>query len=161
MNGHLEEARRFTARMDAAAGAASPASRAGFWPVKQRFIQRFGHIPYRKVQAKPAHWRATYAATASCELGCGAAGAHGDALVFDHCHRHGWVRGLVCTPCNTRLGHIEAVMAIPGVRVDLGRTPWGQFLANCPDCTKPHRQAARQHTHDVPAQGGATPKETT
>jgi hypothetical protein len=28
-------------------------------------------------------------------------------LVFDHCHAHGWVRGLVCVPCNNRLMHIE------------------------------------------------------
>jgi hypothetical protein len=29
------------------------------------------------------------------------------ALLFDHCHIHGWIRGLVCNSCNTLLGQID------------------------------------------------------
>jgi Recombination endonuclease VII len=28
-------------------------------------------------------------------------------LVFDHCHRHGWVRGLICLACNNPLITLE------------------------------------------------------
>lgn len=28
-------------------------------------------------------------------------------LVIDHCHNHGHVRGLLCTNCNTGLGHFK------------------------------------------------------
>lgn len=37
---------------------------------------------------------------------CGACGA-AEGLVRDHCHEHGWVRGIVCRRCNRRLGHID------------------------------------------------------
>jgi hypothetical protein len=102
--------------------------------VKKRFTEKFGTVSYTTLKAKPPHWRHGYAATANCELGCGGEGEYGTAVVFDHCHRHGWVRGLVCNMCNSRIGQIEAVMAIPGVRVDLGTSPWATFLAGCPDC---------------------------
>jgi hypothetical protein len=55
-----------------------------------------------------------------------------EMLVRDHCHEHGWVRGIVCRSCNTRLGVI-----------DRGYVPRGDedllaaLLAvrnHCPDC---------------------------
>ena len=27
--------------------------------------------------------------------------------VIDHCHKHGHIRGILCDPCNTTLGHLE------------------------------------------------------
>jgi hypothetical protein len=52
-------------------------------------------------------------------------------LVFDHCHVHGWVRGLVCPDCNGILGAADA-----GRLAD--DAPWAQMIAvyrdNCPDC---------------------------
>lgn len=39
---------------------------------------------------------------ATC-AGCGCT----DTLVRDHCHEHGWVRGIVCMSCNTCLSVID------------------------------------------------------
>jgi hypothetical protein len=58
--------------------------------------------------------------------------AEAGCLVFDHCHAHGWVRGLVCVPCNNRLMHIET-----GLRPD--PPEWqhpalAAHLVKCPEC---------------------------
>lgn len=29
--------------------------------------------------------------------------------IYEHCHRHGWVRGLVCSGCNSRMARVDAV----------------------------------------------------
>ena len=72
----------------------------------------------------------------TCEFpGCGLTGEYAEVLVFDHCHVHGFVRGLLCTGHNARLGQIEAVAAISGVTVDLGTTPYAKMLARCPGCS--------------------------
>lgn len=98
------------------------------------FIERFGHVQYLQVMRRPAHWRIAAAAKAVCEFtGCDVAGGY-YALIFDHCHRHGVVRGVLCTGCNVRVGRIEAVMTIEGVTVDLGTSAYGQWLSRCPDC---------------------------
>lgn len=39
----------------------------------------------------------------ACE-GCGSTDGR---LVRDHCHEHGWVRGLLCDPCNLHAGRID------------------------------------------------------
>lgn len=82
------------------------------------FIQRHGLVRYKHGLG------ARYRAKVSCEAGnCRAYGIEADTghLVHDHCHAHGWVRGLVCVPCNNRLMHIRdraeagpAPLAVPG-----------------------------------------------
>jgi hypothetical protein len=55
-------------------------------------------------------------------------------LVFDHCHAHGWVRGLVCMACNNALREVEHGWAEPRA------AEAGAFLAHlakCPDCHQP------------------------
>lgn len=51
----------------------------------------------------------------------------GRSFVFDHCHRHGWIRGEVCESCNVRLGRAEggSLPDDPVLR---------QYLGNCPPC---------------------------
>ena len=58
-----------------------------------------------------------------------------ERLVFDHCHAHGWVRGLVYVPCNNRLTRIEA-----GLGPDLPewqRPALAAHLMKCPECRDP------------------------
>lgn len=98
------------------------------------FVERFGHVQYLQVKRRPDHWRASVANNSICEFdGCRAGGGYG-ALIFDHCHRHGIVRGILCNGCNVRIGRIEALLGLAGVAVDLGVTAFARWLANCPEC---------------------------
>ena len=62
-----------------------------------------------------------------CE-GCGGT----ERLGRDHCHDHGWVRGILCDPCNRHVGRIDKRILpriVPGLLAAL--------LAvrnRCPDC---------------------------
>lgn len=60
--------------------------------------------------------------------GCGTA----ETLVRDHCHEHGWVRGVVCRSCNFKLGHIDQgfMPRAPGETV----TALLAVHNSCPDC---------------------------
>jgi Recombination endonuclease VII len=62
----------------------------------------------------------------------------------DHCHRHGWVRGVVCKACNTAMAAFDRGYALdyqnayPRARRMTGvllRTPdYNRYSANCPEC---------------------------
>lgn len=100
----------------------------------KRFIERIGEMQYNMVMRKEVAWRMGYAADAVCEMtGCTASGPY-PQLVFDHCHRHGWVRGMLCNSCNVKVGRIESVMLIEGIVMNVSGTSYASFLANCPDC---------------------------
>jgi hypothetical protein len=107
--------------------------------VRAGFVELFGHAQYADIGSyENSGWRASFIGTGECELfGCG---EHGPALVFDHCHRHGWVRGLLCPSHNVRLGQIDAVRAIEGAVVDLMATPYGRYLPNCFECSGSQRR---------------------
>lgn len=90
-------------------------------------------VQYLAIKRRTMEWRIAIADRSLCAVGdCDVTG-HGN-LVFDHCHDHGWLRGLICGTHNVRLGQIDAVRRIPGVRLDLSATPYAALLAACPDC---------------------------
>lgn len=55
-------------------------------------------------------------------------------LVFDHCHAHGWVRGLVCVPCNNRVGSADAGRLEPRWYTGAERAALRAHQARCPGC---------------------------
>lgn len=62
-------------------------------------------------------------------------------LFFDHCHSHGWVRGMTCGGCNTILGNGEN-WGFCGSQ-DATAAVILAYLANCPDCRAPNCLPAR------------------
>jgi hypothetical protein len=61
---------------------------------------------YRKKYRRSLEWyNETLAAQGGKCLLCGDVPKH--RLNVDHCHKTGVVRGLICSPCNTALGHLE------------------------------------------------------
>jgi hypothetical protein len=54
------------------------------------------------------------------------------AMLFDHCHKHGWIRGVICNSCNTIIGKIEA--SIPSDRSEPFRPLYEKYLRNCTEC---------------------------
>lgn len=52
-------------------------------------------------------------------------------LVFEHCHAHGWVRGLACVPCNNLVADIDAGRA---PRDDRDLSALLVHQAKCPGC---------------------------
>lgn len=102
------------------------------------FIACYGPVQYSE------HLGARYPRTGECEVGICRALADetgpppwkSAALVFDHCHAHGWVRGLICGACNNRViladrGSLETVAKFYG---PAGRAVLEAHLAKCPDC---------------------------
>lgn len=58
-------------------------------------------------------------------------------LVFDHCHVHGWVRGIVCMACNNALGNQELRDVYLAKQRDGGSAEAAAmlvYLVKCPDC---------------------------
>jgi Recombination endonuclease VII len=88
---------------------------------------------YTVAKNRPVEWRVHWANTSLCAVASCEVTGYGH-LVLDHCHDHGWVRGLICASHNIRLGQIDAVLKIPGVRLDLSATPYAALLSACPDC---------------------------
>lgn len=65
---------------------------------------------------------------ACCEL----CGSDKTRPVADHCHKHGWVRGAICQPCNARMGCIDR-LATP--RVDSAvLAALVAYWHRCPEC---------------------------
>lgn len=106
------------------------------------FITQYGLVPY-----KP--WRLSrYSRDGACEA-CGITSAglaryySADGYVgapvsvllhFDHCHNHGWIRGRLCTRCNTELALAVRAGSLHKHRL---QGPFLAHLRKCPDCL-PH-----------------------
>jgi hypothetical protein len=96
------------------------------------FIERHGYVQYAEI-GQPG--QPDYPRVQSCEV-CGTESAWLDPpfalspfYVFDHCHTHGWVRGILCLPCNSRMGF-----------VDRGEPQDARLVAHrltCPNCAEP------------------------
>ena len=84
------------------------------------FIERHGLIKYGQ-----ARWR-RLPCPRWCEI-CRST-AH-VAYGFDHCHVHGWVRGILCGPCNTQMQGVDAG------KIPLA-SPYVEHWRRCPDCLK-------------------------
>jgi len=104
------------------------------------FMERHGLVRWWKDMGR------RYPRDGSCEI-CGrdTAGLAADAkalgyapkawlarLMFDHCHVHLWVRGLLCLPCNTDMGVYDK-----SLRVRQGEERRSLMTAHarkCPGC---------------------------
>ena len=70
------------------------------------FIEKYGLVKYNRNLGKK------YPRTGACEV-CGQAeyvsySGKTVKLVFDHCHIHGWVRGMICAGCNVEMGRVDS-----------------------------------------------------
>lgn len=76
-------------------------------------------VPYRYIKG----------AAAGRDETCVLCGSRRTDLVVDHCHQHGYARGLLCASCNGRLAVLDAGTAAPTPREAF-------YLGNCPECRK-------------------------
>ncbi len=102
----------------------------------KRFARDWGQMRYtRLMQSSRTHVRLAYLAGATCEIdGCTSI-PEAVMLVFDHCHRHGWVRAVLCNAHNVRIAHLEAAWLEYGL--DFTSTPYWPVLMACADCRDP------------------------
>ena len=56
----------------------------------------------KQIIDRPVQYGRSVPHGSACE-GCGSA----DRLGRDHCHDHGWVRGILCTACNSHVAKID------------------------------------------------------
>ena len=97
------------------------------------FVDRYGAVRWTP------HLGRRYPRDGACEV-CGRTPAelaaeyaedrnkHLGVLMFDHCHAHGWVRGLLCLGCNNDMVLFDK--GLPAASSPR-RTAYAR---NCPDC---------------------------
>lgn len=89
------------------------------------FVVRSGFVQYSPYRLRK------YSRDGLCEI-CGRPPSGKPILLFDHCHRHGWVRGLICNWCNIQAGYVENDQSRRALSYFLQRFP--EYRRNCPDC---------------------------
>lgn len=99
----------------------------------KRFAADRGQVLYRQwMQTGTQHRRLSYLVGAACEISTCGATEPAIALVFDHCHIHGWIRAVLCNGHNVRIAHLEAAWRDYGI--DLSGTPYWPILMGCHGC---------------------------
>lgn len=109
------------------------------------FIARHGLVKY-----KYANMNAGIPRIKECEIpGCLPKIRSGKSTryVFDHCHKHGWIRGILCEACNYSMSNVDANNGrhvvnfgysgwTEGDKIELlNKSPHlEKFYLNCPDC---------------------------
>jgi len=58
--------------------------------------------------------------------------AHLMRYVYDHCHEHGWIRGILCQGCNQRMALVDAGLGVAALGADLGH--YERWRLRCPEC---------------------------
>jgi hypothetical protein len=97
------------------------------------FTETFGPASYRAIMTgRHSRRRRAHLESSACEIRNCDSGSR--KLVFDHCHVHGWVRGVTCASHNCRLGQIDAVREMSGIVINFSATVYGAHLDNCPEC---------------------------
>jgi hypothetical protein len=80
-----------------------------------------------------ADLRAGFASKPGSRRGWNVSESRDSPLHFDHCHAHGWIRGLVCASCNSVTRHLDRHGYLLRYRAPL-REAYRRHLNQCPDC---------------------------
>lgn len=89
------------------------------------FVARHGLVQYKPYRLRK------YSRQGLCEI-CGSAPLGKPMLLFDHCHEHGWIRGLICNCCNDQVAFIENGWK-RRIRLEV-TSRYPEYRRNCPDC---------------------------
>ena len=90
------------------------------------FVHDHGYVQYRD------GLEARYPRLKLCEV---CRSRNHAAYVFDHCHDHGWVRGILCGLCNSQMRLID--------RGRLEIPHYVEHRRKCPDCRKNRKPRVR------------------
>lgn len=133
------------------------------------FAERYGLVQYSAARG------GGYQRLGPCELHDADEGYCGPDLVFDHCHLHGWIRGVICQNSNMSLAGprgLETRLRAGVIQFGCRHThrvqssadrcsaylrriaaPWlraAAYLANCPDCHIPELVVAYAELREGP-----------
>ena len=104
----------------------------------QLYRERFGSdLPQFTSEEQAAALRANDEAW--CGLYLAAAKPGKQRYEVDHCHIHGWIRGVVCRSCNCKLPvlttlNLGSEFVSNHFGVDLIKIDYEVYLRNCPEC---------------------------
>lgn len=85
---------------------------------------------------KPVQYLSVIGEIVDHDQQCPTCGATGKRMVRDHCHDHGWIRGVICSRCNSILGQIDVL-----IRPSIDSDHLAALVAhanNCHECATLH-----------------------
>lgn len=94
------------------------------------FVAKWGSVRYLNwLSPLNRKTREQYRVDARCEIpACDTQ----RSVVFDHCHRHGWIRATLCQLHNQRISLYEEARTVYGINIE--GTPYWHILAKCREC---------------------------